>query len=54
MMILLQLHKKNYPIDYSYFNIMGTAFGAHGIEEDSDKAVFTNVKLETTIGKTKT
>ncbi len=45
--------QKNYPIDYSHFNIMGTAFGAHGIEEDSDKAVFTNVKLETAIGKDK-
>jgi len=45
--------QKDYPIDYSHFNIMGTAFGAHGIEEDSDKAVFTNVKLETTIGKNK-
>jgi len=45
--------QKDYPIDYSHFNIMGTAFGAHGIEEDSDKAIFTNVKLETAIGKNK-
>lgn len=28
------------------FNIMGTAFGTHGIEEDSNKAIFTNVNLE--------
>jgi len=45
--------EKDYPIDYSHFNIMGSAFGAHGIEEDSDKAVFTNVKLDTAIGKNK-
>ncbi|HAJ94895.1 MAG TPA: FMN-binding glutamate synthase family protein, partial [Actinobacteria bacterium] len=45
--------QKDYPVDYSHFNIAGTAFGTHGIEEDSDKAVFTNVKLETTIGKNK-
>jgi len=45
--------QKNYPVDYSHFNIMGTAFGAHGIEEDSDKAVFTNVMLEAAIGKNK-
>jgi len=43
--------QKDYPVDYSHFNIMGTAFGAKGIEEDSDKAVFTNVRLETAIGK---
>jgi glutamate synthase domain-containing protein 2 len=43
--------QKDYPLDYSHFNIMGTAFGAKGIEEDSDKAVFTSVRLETAIGK---
>jgi glutamate synthase domain-containing protein 2 len=45
--------QKDYPLDYSHFNIMGTAFGAHGIEEDSDKAIFTNVNLEAVIGKNK-
>ena len=31
--------EKDYPVDYSHLNIMGTAFGAHGIEEDSDKVL---------------
>ncbi len=42
--------EKEYPVDYSHFNIMGTAVGAHGIEADSDKAVFPAVSLETTFG----
>jgi hypothetical protein len=37
--------QKNYPIDLSHFNIMGTAVGAVGIAEDSDKAIFPNVSL---------
>jgi len=45
--------QKEYPIDYSHFNIMGSASGAYGIEEDSDRAIFTNVDLETAIGKNK-
>ena len=42
--------EKNYPVDYSHFNIMGTAVGAHGIEADSDKAIFQNVDLEVHFG----
>ena len=42
--------EKQYPVDYSHFNIMGTAVGAHGIEADSDKAVFPNVNLEVRFG----
>jgi len=42
--------EKNYPIDYSHFNIMGTAVGAEGIEADSDKAIFPAVNLEVAIG----
>ena len=42
--------EKTYPIDYSHFNIMGTAVGAHGIEPDSDKAIFPAVDLEVTFG----
>jgi glutamate synthase domain-containing protein 2 len=42
--------EKAYPIDYSHFNIMGTATGAHGIEADSDKAIFPAVDLEVTFG----
>ena len=42
--------EKTYPVDYSHFNIMGTAVGAHGIEADSDKAVFPAVNLEVRLG----
>ena len=42
--------EKDYPVDYSHFNIMGTAVGAHGIEADSDKAIFPNVNLEVHFG----
>jgi glutamate synthase domain-containing protein 2 len=42
--------EKTYPVDYSHFNIMGTAVGAHGIEADSDKAVFPSVNLEVVFG----
>jgi len=45
--------QKNYPIDLSHFNIMGTTVGAVGIEADSDKAIFRNVDLETKIGQGK-
>jgi glutamate synthase domain-containing protein 2 len=43
--------EKVYPVDYSHFNIMGTAVGAHGIEADSDVAIFPNVKLEVAFGQ---
>ena len=42
--------EKSYPVDYSHFNIMGTAVGAHGIEADSDKAIFPAVNLGVTFG----
>ena len=42
--------EKTYPVDYSHFNIMGTAVGAHGIEADSDKAIFPAVNLEVHFG----
>lgn len=45
--------EKSYPVDYSHFNIMGTAVGAHGIEADSDKAIFPNVNLEVRMGHDK-
>lgn len=45
--------QKNYPVDLSHFNIMGTTVGAVGIEADSDKAIFPAVDLETTIGQGK-
>ena len=45
--------EKTYPVDYSHFNIMGTAVGAHGIEADSDKAIFPAVNLEVRFGQNK-
>ncbi len=42
--------EKTFPVDYSHFNIMGTAVGAHGIEPDSDKAIFPAVDLEVAFG----
>jgi len=45
--------EKTYPVDYSHFNIMGTAVGAHGIEPDSDKAIFPAVDLEVVLGHDK-
>lgn len=45
--------QKDYPIDYSHFNIMGTAVGAHGIEANPDKAIFPAVNLETYLGSKK-
>ncbi|HUW19745.1 MAG TPA: FMN-binding glutamate synthase family protein [Sedimentisphaerales bacterium] len=43
--------EKTYPVDYSHFNIMGTAVGAHGIEPDSDKAIFPSVDLNIAFGR---
>lgn len=45
--------EKKYPVDYSHFNIMGTAAGAHGIEAESDKAIFPAANLEVKIGHDK-
>ncbi len=51
--VITTASEKKYPVDYSDFNIMGTAVGAQGIEADSDKAVFPAVNLEVTIGHDK-
>jgi len=48
--VITAASEKVYPVDYSHLNIMGTAVGAHGIEADSDKAVFPNVDLEVRFG----
>jgi len=42
--------EKDYPVDFSHFNIQGTCVGAVGIEADPDKAVFSAVDLSTEIG----
>lgn len=49
--IITTASEKDYPVDYSHFSIMGTAVGAHGVEEDSDKAIFPEVNLETRVGQ---
>ena len=51
--VITTASEKTYPVDYSHFNIMGTAVGAHGIEADSDKAVFPAVDIEVTFGHDK-
>ncbi len=51
--IITTASQKDYPVDLSHFNIMGSAVGAVGIEEDSDKAIFPNVNLETRLGHDK-
>ena len=48
--VITSAGEKSYPVDYSHFNIMGTAVGAFGIEADSDKAIFPAVKLEVAFG----
>ena len=48
--VITTASEKNYPIDYSHINIMGGVVGAHGIEADSDKAVFPAVDLEVRFG----
>ena len=51
--VITTASEKVYPVDYSHFNIMGTAVGAHGIEADSDKAIFPAVNLEVAFGHDK-
>ncbi|MEW6387068.1 MAG: FMN-binding glutamate synthase family protein [Thermodesulfobacteriota bacterium] len=41
---------KDYPVDYSHFNIQGTCVGAVGVEADSDKALFPLVDVSCKIG----
>lgn len=42
--------EKEYPVDYSHFNIAGTAVGAVGLAANSEVATFPNVNLETAVG----
>ncbi len=42
--------EKDYPTDFSHFNIHGSCVGAVGIEADSDKALFGAVDVSTEIG----
>jgi len=43
--------EKDYPIDFSHFNIQGTCVGAVGIEADSDVATFPAVDCTTAVGR---
>jgi glutamate synthase domain-containing protein 2 len=45
--------EKDYPLDYSHFNIQGTCVGAEGIEADPDKALFQKVDISTEVGGNK-
>ncbi len=51
--IITAASQKIYPVDLSHFTILGGVVGAWGIETKSDKAIFSNVNLETRIGKDK-
>jgi len=51
--VITTASEKDYPVDYSHFNIMGTAVGAQGIKADSDVAIFPNVNLEVRFGHDK-
>jgi len=42
--------EKDYPVDFSHFNIQGSCTGAVGIEPDPDVALFSNVDITTTLG----
>lgn len=42
--------EKNYPVDYSHFNINGRVFGASGCEADMEKATIFNVKMSSDFG----
>jgi hypothetical protein len=42
--------EKDYPIDFSHFNIQGSCVGAKGMEADSDKALFPAVDISTKVG----
>ena len=48
--IITTASQKDYPVDLSHFTILGRAAGVWGIEEDSNRALFPAVDLETTIG----
>jgi glutamate synthase domain-containing protein 2 len=49
--VITTASEKRFPVDYSHLNIMGTCVGAHGIEADSNKAIFPAVKLEVGFGR---
>jgi hypothetical protein len=42
--------EKDYPLDFSHFNINGRVFGAFGCPEDSSMATFPKVSINTSFG----
>jgi len=42
--------EKDYPVDFSHFNIQGSCVGAIGMEANSDAALFPNVDVTTAVG----
>jgi len=42
--------EKDYPVDFSHFNIQGTCVGAVGVEANPDKATFPAVNVATEVG----
>jgi len=42
--------EKDFPVDFSHFNIQGTCVGAVGVEADSDIAIFPAVEVSTAVG----
>ncbi len=40
---------KDFGLDWSHFNIQSTLFKVHGIEADSDRALFQNVNIESKV-----
>jgi glutamate synthase domain-containing protein 2 len=45
--------EKDYPVDFSHFNIQGTCVGAQGVSADPDCATFPAVDISTEIGAEK-
>ncbi|MFA9424021.1 MAG: glutamate synthase-related protein [Sedimentibacter sp.] len=43
--------EKNYPLDFSHFNINGRVFGAEGCEENPEQATFSNANITIDFGK---
>lgn len=42
--------EKDYPVDFSHFNIQGSCVGAIGVQADPDHATFPAVDISTTVG----
>lgn len=42
--------EKDYPVDFSHFNIQGSCVGAVGVSADPDHAIFPSVDISTEVG----